>query len=175
MLTHKMTTPNEHDAPSDACSTAVCSGRWKLPVLFALVLAAIVVYRMSVDRETRVEPAGAPAVDAPLSQQPSGQTVTLTIQFADGNERQFDATPWHDGMTVADLMTAATRQPDGLRYALRGSGEMAFLTRIDDIENEGSSGRNWTYTVNGARADRSFAVYRLAPGDHVLWTFAESE
>ena len=175
MLTHKMTTPHDQNAPSDACGTTACSGRWKLPVLFALVLAAIVAYRTSVDRETRVEPAAAPPADAPISADPSGQTVTLTVQFADGSERQFDAVPWHDGMTVADLMTAASQRPDGLRYVLRGSGEMAFLTKIDDIENEGASGRNWTYTINGTRADRSFAVYRLAPGDQVLWTFAESE
>ena len=175
MLTHKMTTPNEHNAQNAACTTSACSGRWKLPVLFALVLATIVVYRISVDRETRVEPAAAPPADSTTSAEPSGQSVTLTIQFADASERQFDAVSWHDGMTVGDLMTAASQRPDGLRYALRGSGEMAFLTRIDDTENEGASGRNWTYTVNGARADRSFAVYRLAPGDHVLWTFAGSE
>jgi hypothetical protein len=40
------------------------------------------------------------------------------------------------------------------------------------VKNEGAGGRNWTYRVNDKHADRSFAVYELQPGDHVLWTFA---
>jgi len=53
----------------------------------------------------------------------------------------------------------------------KGSGESAFLTTIDGIENQGDAGHNWTYSVNGKHADRSFEIYKLEPGDQVLWTF----
>ena len=53
----------------------------------------------------------------------------------------------------------------------KGSGESAFLTTIDGIENQGDTGHNWTYSVNGKHADRSFEIYKLEPGDQVLWTF----
>jgi hypothetical protein len=53
----------------------------------------------------------------------------------------------------------------------KGSGQAAFLTSIDGVANQGADGKNWTFAVNGQSADRSFAVYELRPGDHVLWTF----
>ncbi len=71
-------------------------------------------------------------------------------------------------MTVRDLLNGVPR----LRIVQQGSGSSAFLTQIDDVTNEGAGGRNWMYSVNGQRADRSFAIYELQPGDHVLWSFA---
>jgi hypothetical protein len=163
-----------HPTNDTACTTRACGGRWKLLVLFALVLAAIVAYRVLGTGETQVGGPGATTNDTtPPSR--TGETVSLTFRFGESDERKLEPIGWHQGMTVDDLMTAASRAPDGIRYAMRGAGEMAFLTRIDDVANEGASGRNWTYTVNGARADKSFAVYELQPGDHVLWTFAAGE
>jgi hypothetical protein len=163
--------PPTNDA---ACTTRACGGRWKLLVLFALVLAAIVAYRVFGTGETQVGGPGATRIEStPPSR--TRETVSLTFRFSEGDERKIEPIAWHRGMTVDDLMTAASRVPGGIRYAMRGAGEMAFLTRIDNIVNEGASGRNWTYTVNGERADKSFAVYELEPGDHVLWTFAVGE
>jgi hypothetical protein len=99
----------------------------------------------------------------------------LTIQFGNGHERKFDAVPWHQGMTVDDLLSAASRLPDSFSYTVHGDHDMTLLTRINDLRNEGVSGRNWTYTVNDVRADRSLAVYELKPGDRVLWTFGTQE
>jgi hypothetical protein len=48
------------------------------------------------------------------------------------------------------------------------------LAELDHVGNEGAGGRNWLYQVNGKHADRSFAVYVLQPGDHVLWRFTAS-
>lgn len=158
----------------DACTTRACGGRWKLLVLFALVLAAIVAYRVLGTGETQVGGLGTSTNDTTLPSR-TGETVSLTFRFGEGDDRKLEPIAWHQGMTVDDLMTAASRVPGGIRYAMRGVGEMAFLTRIDNIANEGATGRNWTYTVNGERADKSFAVYRLEPGDHVLWTFAAGE
>ncbi len=70
-------------------------------------------------------------------------------------------------MTVADANQCIL----GSKDRSKRSAQSAFLTAIDGVENEGADGQNWTYTVNGQIADRSFAVYELKPGDQVLWTF----
>jgi hypothetical protein len=70
-------------------------------------------------------------------------------------------------MTVADAMKASS----GVKISQKGSGQSAFVTSIDGVENQGADGQNWTYSVNGQMADRSYAVYELKPGDQVLWTF----
>jgi hypothetical protein len=164
------------DSADGACGTGTCGGGWRLPVLLALVLAAILIARRRGEGYTTVAPQNAAAPDAASdAAQPGNQTVSLAIAIGDGVERRFDAVPWHEGMTVDDLLTAASRRPNGIQYSVRGDGASALLMQIDEARNEGPRGRNWTYTVNGTRADRSFAVYPLRPGDQVLWTFAAAE
>jgi hypothetical protein len=93
--------------------------------------------------------------------------VSLTIDYSGGRRTAFSAIEWHDGMTVADLMAAWTN----IEVKQQGSGEAAFVTAIENVENQGADGKNWIYSVNGQVADRSFAIYKLKDGDHVLWTF----
>ncbi len=149
----------------------LCSGAWwRLPVLLALVLAAILIAR-SLQRgewSSRQLPVVPPAVDS------TGQTVSLTIQTSEQDVRHWANIPWQAGMTVGELLNSASRL-DGLTYSLQGNGEMTLLTRLGENPNEGVNGRNWTYFVNGERADRSLASFELRPGDRVLWTFAAEE
>jgi hypothetical protein len=98
---------------------------------------------------------------------PKASRVFLTVNFGNGqllNEK----TQWREGMTVLDVLQDHRR----IGFLTEGSGASAFLTSLNGVMNEGAGGRNWTYTVNGKYADRSFAVYELQPNDHVLWTFA---
>jgi hypothetical protein len=147
-------------------SCTACGPWWRLPLLLGLVLAAILWFR---GRELREAPQqkesdkSAAATDADAS-----ETVSLTIDFGNGRRETFPAVVWHEGMTVADLM----RKAPGIEVSQKGTGESAFVTTIGDVSNEGASGKNWLYAVNGQMADRSFAVYSLRPGDQVLWTFA---
>jgi hypothetical protein len=104
----------------------------------------------------------------------TGETVSLAIDFGD-NRRTFEALPWREGMTVRDALAAAGHTTAGLKFSEQGSGEAAFLTQIDGVANEGASGRNWTFTVNGKFGDRSFAIFPLRPGDEVLWSFRVDE
>lgn len=141
------------------------SNWWQLPLLLALVLAGIIAWRVHNLREAKSQSnTGQPASASPQS---AREKVTLGIDFGGGRLKNFDAGAWHDGITVAELMKRAP----GLNIVQRGSGESAFLTSIDGVENQGDAGHNWTYAVNGKSADRSFEVYKLQPGDQVLWTF----
>lgn len=142
---------------------------WRLPLLLAIVLAAIVAARLAGCGEE--EHSGGAAGKAPPAADPEGRTVSLTIQFGDDRERQFDAIPWHAGMTVDDALLVASRTLDGITYDVRGYKERALLVKIDQTENEGGGQRNWLYAVNGAKPEKSFAIYELQPGDRVLWVF----
>lgn len=144
---------------------------WRLPLLLAVVLTAILIARASrvevrtpAPRKLPVSPAAA-----------SGKSVSLTINYGGGRERKFDAIDWYAGMTVDDLLNAASQLPDPISYGVLGNGELTLLTRIDETHNEWEHGSNWTYQVNDVAADRSLAIYELQPGDRVLWTFGKPQ
>ncbi len=157
-----------HDGAGRSC----CGRGWRLPLLLALVLAAVLLLNRFGVRQS-VLPGEARLPSGAADDAASSQSVGLVVDFGDGTRRTWDAVVWHEGMTVADALAAAAASPESkLELAQRGSGASALLTRINNLASEGSSGRNWLYEVNGQRADRSFAVYLLRPGDQVLWKFS---
>ena len=157
-----MSTPTDHGSCS-ACG-------WRLPLLLAIVLAAILLSQSRGIREAIFKPSTAPP-PGEASDQPSAQRVLLSINFGDGRPLQNESALWQEDMTVADLLNGEPR----ISVASQGSGKSAFLTELNGIANEGAGGRNWIYSVNGKPADRSFGAYELQPNDHVLWTFAAGE
>jgi hypothetical protein len=115
------------------------------------------------------KPVGGDA-DLPVATTPTGDAVALVIDFDDGQERRFQLA-WRERMTVLDALEAAARRQRGITYVHRGSGEMAMITAIDGLANEGGAGRNWIYRVNGQLADKSCGVYEIRPKDVIFWTF----
>jgi len=108
--------------------------------------------------------------DEPASAQ--SQAVQLTIDYGDGVQKVFHPLGWKEGLTVLAALESASKHPRGIKLTVRGSGATAFVTAIDDQTNEGM-GRNWTYQVNGKRANKSCGAWVLKAGDSVLWRFAE--
>jgi hypothetical protein len=154
---------------SNSCSS--CSSGWRLPLLLGIVLLAILLTQNRDVRQAFLKPfAAPPAHILPESPAEPAQQVLLSINFGNG-QLQHETTKWRDGMTVADVL----QQEPRISYETSGSGESGFLTALNGVANEGAKGRNWTYSVNGKYADRSFAVYELRPNDHVLWTFAAEQ
>ncbi len=140
------------------------SSRWRLPVLLAVVLAAILAWRGG----GLLQSENAKRNPLPVhTENSAGQQVQLTVDFGTGEKKELIAVPWRKGMTVADLMSSASN----ISIGQRGSGQGTLLTSINDVSNQGADGKNWTFEVNDREADRSFAVYELHPGDRVLWTF----
>ena len=166
--------------PAEHCSRSACGKCvwWRLPLLLAVVLAVIMVLngrgiRVADDAQEPVS-----GRELAVNGEASGATVSLEIDFGDQGERPVHAVVWHEGITVADALTALRHRANdsaGVKVTVQGSGQSALLTEIDGRANQGAGGANWTYAVNGQRADRSFAVYRLEPGDRVLWSFERSE
>jgi hypothetical protein len=150
---------------TDGNSCSACGSKWTLPVLLALVLGAILFSQSRRIREAVFKPPAAPPnVETAAS---STQQVLLTINFGDGRALQNEESAWREGMTVLDLLQGQ----HNISFRSEGSGESTFLNELNGIENEGAAGRNWMYSVNGKRADRSIGAYQLRPNDHVLWTF----
>jgi hypothetical protein len=150
-------------------STGIREKCFRVLVLLGVACAAFLVARSG-----HVRSGGSRASDAvaPPPTAESGKSVSLAIDFGDGNQQDFDALPWHEGMTVDDLLTVASRLPNGISYTVVGVHDTMFLTRINKMANHRTEGLPfWTYRVNGKWADRSLGVYQLAPGDHVSWIF----
>ena len=100
-------------------------------------------------------------------------TVRLVVDYGDGVIKTIADLPWAKGSTVLDVMNAAKDRPHGISFSYTGSGASAFLTRIDDVANEGGGAKkNWQLWVNTSYADRSFGVYEVQPLDVVFWRFA---
>lgn len=78
-------------------------------------------------------------------------------------------------MTVLDAMRQVEQADHAWKFAYQGSGSSTFLLSIADQENEGASGRNWQYEINGQHAQQGIGTQTLEPGDQVLWKFAPSE
>jgi Domain of unknown function (DUF4430) len=109
--------------------------------------------------------------------QAQSATVRLVVDYGDGVIKTITGLPWAKGSTVLDVMNAAKSRPHGINFSYTGSGASAFLTRIDDVANEGGGGskKNWQLWVNTSYADKSFGVYEVQPLDVVLWRFATQE
>ncbi len=103
---------------------------------------------------------------------PAPKTVRMVLDYGDGVEKHFTKLAWSEGMTVLDALVAASKHRRGIKIQYRGKGATAFLTKIDDLENEGFT-RNWVYRVNNKLAQRSFGIFTLKPGDTILWKFGE--
>jgi Domain of unknown function (DUF4430) len=107
--------------------------------------------------------------------QAQSPTVRLVVDYGDGVIKTITGLPWAKGRTVLDVMNAAKSRPHGINFSYSGSGASAFLTRIDDVANEGGSKKNWQLWVNTSYVDKSFGVYEVQPLDVVLWRFTTQE
>ena len=104
-------------------------------------------------------------------------TVRLVVDYGDGVIKTITGLPWAKGSTVLDVMNAAKDRPHGITFSYTGSGASAFLTRIDDVANEGGAAaqKNWQLWVNTSYADRGFGAYEVQPLDVVFWRFTTQE
>ena len=132
--------------------------RWLL-VAFVLATVGVVGFTKTIDAQKR-------GTDKKAKQ------VRLVIDYGDGVEKHFTRIPWREGMSVLDAMKLAANHARGFKMEYRGRRATAFLTKIDNLENDGRQ-KNWIYRVNNKLGDRSFAIYKLKPGDTALWKFGK--
>lgn len=149
-------------APADQPPPAAkpFSPRLRLVLALVGVLAGLLIFQA-----TRT-PTAPPARRGPLPGE-SG-TVTLMFRLPDAEPTMKDI-PWLEGLTVAEATTQAADTE------WQGEGEMTMLTSLKGRPNEGASGLNWQFEVNGKYATSSAGAVELRPGDSVLWKLAPYE
>ena len=110
---------------------------------------------------------------------PAAQTATvrLVIDYGDGVIKTMTGLAWSKGNTVLDVMNAAKSHPHGITFSYTGSGGSSFLTKIDDVANEGGGAakKNWQLWVNTMYADRSFGAYEVQAFDVVFWRYTTQQ
>ena len=99
-------------------------------------------------------------------------TVTVEIDFNGRKQNKEFQIACNQDSTVFSILQQAENKGD-VKFVFSGSGETAFVSSIDDIENEKAAGDNWTYKVNGDLADRSCGVFPVKTGDKILWRFGK--
>jgi hypothetical protein len=104
-------------------------------------------------------------------------TVRLVVDYGDGAMKVITDLAWSKGNTVLDVMKAAQAHVHGISFSYTGSGASAFLTKIDDVQNEGggTGKKNWQLWVNTSYADKGFAALEVQPSDVVFWRFATQQ
>jgi hypothetical protein len=102
------------------------------------------------------------------------QAATVRVRVGRGPDSEWieGTVPWQADMTVFD---AISRFSPSLDVESTGQGETLFVKSIAGQKNLGSAGDNWIYRVNGQLGDRSCAVYPVAAGDEVVWSFGKYE
>lgn len=91
----------------------------------------------------------------------------VRINFGDGSQWQFDTAGTFE--TVADLMRQVAAHPRAPKIVMTGEGTTAFIASIGGLDS--SSGKGWTYYVNGQWADEGIGSEEIAPGDRIDWAY----
>ena len=143
----------------------------------ALLLAVLLVLAGFAKWNTNPPVTGqlSPATPWTPAPQPTGETVSLEIDFGNGAKKSYADLPWQPEMTVADALSAARDFQPGLQFEQIGTGESGFLNSLEGLTNEGASGRNWIYEVDGQHAHVGFCVEKLQSGSRVLWKFTDEQ
>lgn len=99
------------------------------------------------------------------------EPVVVILRFGDGSERHYTQIRWTDGLTALDALQRAADHPRGFPLQVRGKGKTAFVVSIDGLSNEGDSGKNWIFRVNGTVGEQSAGVVSVSAGGRVEWNF----
>src|SRR5439155_7825081 len=115
------------------------------------------------------------ALAMPAASQPAVHTIRLIVDYNDGTQKVFSQLPWSKDMTVEDAIKLAKAAGHGISYVATGTGQTFFLTKIDDLQNEGGGAgkKNWQYWLNGQYAQVGAGSQKLTPDDVVRCKFAE--
>ncbi len=107
--------------------------------------------------------------------EPAITTVSLVIRQSIDPEKksgspegQSFAVPWKTDATAFSVLFDA-----GVETQSTGSGETRFVTSTDDLNNEGSGGANWIFSVNGKTGSKSCDATKVFPGDKVEWNYGD--
>ncbi len=99
-------------------------------------------------------------------------TVSFLLTIDGGDDEKSASWPLNcpPETTVLGAMQRA-QQAGLLKLTSSGNGEMAFVSAIDGVENEGGNGKHWIFYINGEIAKRGCGAVVIQPFDEIDWRF----
>jgi len=102
-------------------------------------------------------------------------SVSLMLDFGNGQVRTFAGLNLAQGSTVFDLLKKVTADND-FEFVYKDYGEAgAFIEAIGDIANDAKGDRFWQYWVNNDYAPVGASAYQLKDKDIVEWKFIRGQ
>ncbi|MBD8070298.1 DUF4430 domain-containing protein [Bacillus sp. PS06] len=75
--------------------------------------------------------------------------------------------------TVLTILQRVTKA-QGISLSVRGSGGMSYVEGINNLfEFDYGPQSGWIYKVNGTSQNKSAGIYKVNPGDVILWEYTE--
>ena len=138
-----------------------------------LALVFTVIGLLALSGLTGCRPTESATAESPETIQVIG-TVQLEVDFGGRAEKKTMRLDCREDSTVFSILQGA-EQEGWIQVSSRGSGENSFLIGLDDIENEGATGDNWIYRLNGQVGKVGAGAQSVVPNDEINWTFGEYE
>jgi len=96
-------------------------------------------------------------------------TVTITADFGEGYSKEWKDVKVSKGATVFDAMKASGMQFD---YNIQSFG--AFITSIEGLGENRSTGKYWQYWVNGNYAQLGVSNQKVSDGMTIEWRYTDA-
>ena len=108
-----------------------------------------------------------------------GDSVAVQIPALADRAAVQEQIPAEAGHTQSVLAYMQAMQKKGLvEFTSSGEGDMVLIESLQGLKNQGATGKNWLYAVDGKLANRGVATMTVAGGQRVQWcyvTYAERE
>lgn len=112
----------------------------------------------------------APAISVyDSTQTDSGMTITITADFGNGYTKEWKNVKVPKDSTIFDAMKASGMQFD---YNIQSLG--VFVTSIEGLSENRSTGRYWQYWINGEYSQLGISNIKAANGVKIEWKYTDS-
>jgi hypothetical protein len=115
-------------------------------------------------------PTYTPSLESPISTEVDNQSVSVSINFGDGNEVTYTAAAL--GGNAFELLEAAANEND-IELVTESYDFGVFVKSIDGLES--SEAMAWIYFVNGESGSVATDQYQLKAGDLIEWKYIKPE
>ena len=134
-----------------------------------IILAILVFGQFATNRLSKVGPATSSPI--PLEMHEEEQSVTLVVDFSDGNVHRFSK-DWSDGDTAYSLLQEYAESRE-VEFSKTQYDFGVFVESIDGKES--TQDMAWIYFVNGTSGDVAADKFELNSGDQVEWKYIKPE
>ncbi|QDU58772.1 DUF4430 domain-containing protein [Aeoliella mucimassa] len=161
--------------PNTPNADAPASQSWRIAIALFVVLVALVLTRWWMPDDSTVVDGDHPSDVAAEETDNPELGVTFAATGVEGLPREVCIAVGEEKISVFAALEQVQAVEPAWYFTYQGSGKMTMVTEIAGFSNEGNTGSNWTYEINGEMAPRSVGEMQVGRGDRVLWNFGTYE